>query len=97
MPDFGRQAVSFVCKIIPTVALGHILDSGFDYLWQGNFDALFGGGVEVAIGRDYKIFIGIQFAWALGSLAARFVAGFIQPFTDGLDVEHPIRRWVRKT
>src|SRR5271165_3365589 len=35
----------------------------------------------------YQIFIGIQFACAPGSLAARLVAGFIQPFTDGLDIE----------
>src|ERR1700724_697142 len=35
---------------------------------------------------DDQIFIGIQFAWAPGSLAARFVAGFIEPFADGLDI-----------
>ena len=36
---------------------------------------------------DDQIFIGIEFACAPGSLAARLVAGFIQPFTDGLDIE----------
>src|ERR1700681_25215 len=36
---------------------------------------------------DDQIFIGIEFACALGALAARLVAGFIQPFADGLDIE----------
>src|ERR1700732_5412866 len=36
---------------------------------------------------DYQIFIGIELACALGSLVARLVAGFIEPFADGLDIE----------
>src|ERR1700757_621616 len=36
---------------------------------------------------DYQIFIGIELARALGSLAARLVTRFAQPFTDGLDIE----------
>src|SRR4029077_4989572 len=36
---------------------------------------------------DDQIFVGIELAGALDSLAPRLVAGFVQPFTDALDIE----------
>jgi hypothetical protein len=36
---------------------------------------------------DNQILVGIELAGAPGSFAPRLVTGFVQPFTDGLDVE----------